>query len=131
MPEIRSGRWTARYDAPFVVFLIGMRFNKLWKVHRWAPVMMAMPRMLDELRRQPELGLLGVDAWLGRTLLMVQYWRSFHETFEVAAGGHENVYANMPAILFGKVGALVEARGPFEGASTRLNPKTPAETAEP
>jgi len=163
MPEIRSGRWTARYDAPFVVFLIGMRINKLWKVHKWAPAAMAMPRMLAELQRQPELGLLGVDMWFGRTILVAQYWRSFehleayakardhahlpawrafnravggggdvgifHETFEVAPGGHENVYVNMPAILFGRVGTLVEAKGGYEGARSRLAAKAPAGAA--
>ncbi|MFB3104875.1 MAG: monooxygenase family protein, partial [Pseudomonadales bacterium] len=30
----------------FVIFLIGMRINKLWKVHRWWPVARAMGRML-------------------------------------------------------------------------------------
>ncbi len=38
MADIRNGRWTAHSDAPFVVFLIGMRFNKLWKIHKWGPV---------------------------------------------------------------------------------------------
>ena len=34
-----------------VVLLIGMRVNRLWAVHQWVPVMLAMPRMLAELRR--------------------------------------------------------------------------------
>jgi hypothetical protein len=77
MAQIQPGRWTARSDEPFVVFLIGVRPNKLWKVHKWGPVAAAMPRMIAELERQPELGFLGADTWIGRTLLMVQYWRSF------------------------------------------------------
>ncbi len=66
----------ARLDGEFVVFLIGMRINRLWKVHRWLPVVFAMPRMLRELEAKPELGLLGYDQWPGRTFLMLQYWRS-------------------------------------------------------
>ena len=30
MSAIKPGRFTARPDEPFVVFLIGMRFNRLW-----------------------------------------------------------------------------------------------------
>jgi hypothetical protein len=44
MAELHEGRWTSRFGAPFVLFLIGMRINKLWKVHRWGPVAAAMPR---------------------------------------------------------------------------------------
>ena len=28
---------TLKQEDPFVVFLIGMRINKPWKVHRWLP----------------------------------------------------------------------------------------------
>lgn len=37
-----SGRMTADIDGEFVVFLIGMRINKPWKVHKWWPVFVAM-----------------------------------------------------------------------------------------
>ena len=94
MADIRAGRWTARRDEPFVVFLIGMRFNKPWKVHKWAPVFLAMPRMLAELARKPELGYLGGDAWFGRTTLLVQYWRSF-EHLEAYAKARDA--AHLPA----------------------------------
>lgn len=70
-------RMTARIEGSFCVFLIGMRINRPWKIHRWWPVLTAMPRMLAELKRQPELGFLGGDAWMGRTFLTLQYWRSF------------------------------------------------------
>jgi hypothetical protein len=89
MSEIRKGRWTARRDEPYVVFLIGMRVNKLWKVGAWLPIMFAMPRMLRELSAKPELGLLGGQAWFGRTILMVQYWSSF-EALEAYAKSRDN-----------------------------------------
>lgn len=156
MSAILKGRMTARSDEPFVVFLIGMRLNKLWKLHKWAPIFMAMPRMIAELERQPELGFLGADTWFGRTTLMVQYWRSFdqleayakardkahlpawaafnravggdgdvgiyHETYKVEPGTYENIYANMPPILLGRVTGLVPVRGAFEGARGRIGP---------
>jgi len=58
----------------FVVFLIGMRINKPWKVHKWWPVVAAMPKMIRELEANPELGFLGHIASLK---VSVQYWRSF------------------------------------------------------
>ena len=77
MSVIKQGRWTARLDEPHVVFIIGMRINKPWKVHRWFPIVMAMTRMLTELNQRPELGYLSGTGWFGRTIVMVQYWRSF------------------------------------------------------
>ena len=75
---VQPGRYTASMDGDFVVFLIGMRINKLWKVHKWFPPFVAMPKMLRELRKHPEKGLLGARlSFGGRTVTVVQYWRSF------------------------------------------------------
>ncbi len=70
---------TAAIEGDFVVFLIGLRINKPWKVRKWLPVALAMPRMLRELDRSPEAGLLGADWYIGspRRAMIVQYWRSF------------------------------------------------------
>ena len=76
MSGILDRRITARIEGDFVVFLIGMRINKPWKVWSWLPVVGAMPRMLKELAAAPaETGCLGHSS-LGLTTL-VQYWRSF------------------------------------------------------
>ena len=69
-------RVTAELEGDFVVFLIGMRINKPWKVHKWLPVFLAMPRMLKELRDRPESGFLGHIMSLK---VIVQYWRSFEQ----------------------------------------------------
>ena len=69
-------RLTATVNGELVVFLIGMRINRWWKVHRWMRVGAAMPRMLFELQAKPELGFLGYEVWPGRTILVLQYWRS-------------------------------------------------------
>lgn len=74
MARVIAGRMTAEVEGDFVVFLIGMRINKPWKVHKWLPVFLAMPRMLKELEARPESGFLGHIASLG---VIVQYWRSF------------------------------------------------------
>ena len=78
MAKVQRGRFTAEMDGGFVVFIIGMRFNKLWKVHKWFPPFVAMPKMLRELQQHPEKGLLGARMSVGgRTITVVQYWRSF------------------------------------------------------
>lgn len=72
-----DGRWTARLpEEGGVVFLIGMRFNKWWRVDKWWPVVTAMPRMLVHLGKHPELGFLGGHSWFGRTTVLLSYWRS-------------------------------------------------------
>ncbi|MGH3980140.1 MAG: DUF4188 domain-containing protein [Pseudonocardiaceae bacterium] len=131
MAAVFQGRYTAEVgDGGVTVFLIGMRFNRWWRVDKWWPVFTAMPRMLRHLAADPESGLLGYHLWIGRTVLVLQYWRDaehlirfasdphaphavawrefnrrvgagghvgiWHETYEVAPGRHEAVYANMP-----------------------------------
>lgn len=82
---VNRERMTADIDGEFVVFLIGMRINRLWKVHKWLPIFTAMPRMLKELERNPESGLLGYERHLGiRNLMVVQYWRSFEQLRDYA-----------------------------------------------
>ena len=63
-----------RIDGDFVVFLIGMRINRPWKVHKWWPIFSAMPRMIKELESNPDLGCLG---HIFGFKVIVQYWRSF------------------------------------------------------
>ncbi|WP_236077758.1 DUF4188 domain-containing protein [Rhodococcus sp. P1Y] len=80
MSAVQPGRYTAQMDEDFVVFIIGMRINKLRKVHKWFGPFAAMPRMLRELRTHPDKGLLGARMSIGgRTITVVQYWRSFDD----------------------------------------------------
>src|ERR1700754_3472676 len=74
------GRYTGSLEGDFVVFVIGMRVNKPWKVRRWLPVFLALPKMLRELERQPDSGLLGAtQGFLSTGPVVVQYWRSFEQ----------------------------------------------------
>jgi hypothetical protein len=77
MAKINKQRMFGKMKGDFVVFIIGMRVNNLWKVNRWFPVAKAMPKMLKELYTKPESGFLGAQQWFGRTTVMIQYWRSF------------------------------------------------------
>ena len=75
MTDVVASRVTGRIEGDFVVFLIGMRINKPWKLHKWVPVARAMPRMLKELEAAPaSVGFLGHT---GLSRVIVQYWRSF------------------------------------------------------
>lgn len=81
---IHRGRMTARPDGDFVVFLIGMRINTPWRVGKWAPVVMAMPRMLTELHRNRDMGFLSYEMWFSRTIILLQYWRSMDDLVRYA-----------------------------------------------
>ncbi len=88
MARIYTGRYTASLDGDFVVFLIGMRVNKLWKIHKWLPVAREMGPMLKKLFSNPEKGMLGARfGWMGGPMV-VEYWRSFAdlERFAKSAG---------------------------------------------
>lgn len=77
---MREGRVHAEREEPFVVFLIGMRINKLWAVHRWLPILLVAPRMVRELRGQEGSGLLGSRNWVAWwSVGFVQYWESVED----------------------------------------------------
>lgn len=80
MAKVNKGRFAADIGADGrVLFLIGMRFNRLWQVWKWLPVFVSMPRMLIELQKNPSLGLVGKPRTFisGRAILVWQYWESF------------------------------------------------------
>lgn len=97
MAKINRGRYSADAGADGkVLFLIGMRINRVWQVWRWFPVFVAMPRMLAELMRNPEIGLVGRPRTLlsGRMIVVWQYWESF-EKLEAYSRASER--AHLPA----------------------------------
>lgn len=84
MSAVFPGRFTAKADGDFVVFLIGMRINRFWALHKWLPVARAMGPMLRTLQEHPEKGFLSAEGFFnGRIFMLVQYWRSYEdlETF--------------------------------------------------
>ncbi|HEU5457624.1 MAG TPA: DUF4188 domain-containing protein [Terracidiphilus sp.] len=95
MAQIFPGRYTALSDEPFVVFLIGMRVNRLLAVRRWTQVATAMGPMLAELKKSPDLGLLHAETFFyWRGIGLIQYWRSFEQLHAYA---RERNAAHLPA----------------------------------
>jgi hypothetical protein len=93
--SVFPGRYAAQSDEPFVVFLIGMRINRIFALRRWTRVAAAMPPMLAELRQHPELGLLHAELFLyWRGLATIQYWRSFEHLHAYA---HASDSKHLPA----------------------------------
>lgn len=65
MAKAISGRFTAEMDGTFVVFVIGMRINKLLAVHKWLPVLRSMGPMMRELYANPDTGFMSHEMHLG------------------------------------------------------------------
>src|SRR3954471_21911889 len=78
MANIGRGRFTARMDEPFVVFIIGMRINRPLVLRKRLPTFPAPAPVRKELYRRPDKGFLGGEFFFyGRGPALVQYWRSF------------------------------------------------------
>ena len=77
--SVNPARLAAQIDGDFVVFLIGAKIHKPWKVWAWWPVKTAMERMLKELDAAPDSGFLGVESYGTMNGVLVQYWRSFED----------------------------------------------------
>jgi hypothetical protein len=79
--KLHTGRWAATQEGEMVVFMIGMRINRPWKVRQWWPVFTAMPKMLKWLEQHPQAGLLHTEQAIKSPLspMLVQYWRSFED----------------------------------------------------
>jgi hypothetical protein len=78
-----AGRYTAQMEDSFIVFLIGMRVNRVWDFKKWLATARAMPPMMQELyAHAEEKGFLGGEAFFRfgpLTTMMVSYWRSFED----------------------------------------------------
>ncbi len=95
MSPLINRRVCAEIEGEFVLFLIGVRINRPWNVATWLPVISAMPKMLAELERQPELGLLHTRTHFGfPNMHLVQYWRS-HAQLQAYALARD--HAHLPA----------------------------------
>ena len=94
MPCSRAGGRTA-HDDEVVVFVLGMRVNRWRAVRSWAATFRAMPRMLAELSREQERGMLQQSTALGRHGPEVTtYWRSLPELLAYA---HDTAGEHRPA----------------------------------
>ena len=92
MALIFNGRFTAKPSENFVLFLIGMRINRWWMLHKWLPMILAMPRMLKRLRAEPKLGMIHSEGFFRLfplTTCMVSYWRDFESLENFAKSASE------------------------------------------
>jgi hypothetical protein len=64
MARVLDGRFTARIDEPFAVFIIGMRINKFLAFRKRVPTFRAMGPMIRELYWPPEKGFLGHELFM-------------------------------------------------------------------
>lgn len=90
MPEILAERLCAEVPEDVVVFAIGMRINKLWKVWSWLGVLLEMPPMLREQAADPGSGLLSSRPFFSlRNIGVLQHWRTAEDlhAYAHAAGG--------------------------------------------
>jgi hypothetical protein len=89
--SVEHERLHAARDGDVVVFLVGMRINRLRAVHRWLPVFLSAPRMVREQEAEP-VGLLGTRFLVAgpREFQLVQYWESFEALREYAREGDEH-----------------------------------------
>ncbi|WP_313586965.1 monooxygenase family protein, partial [Exiguobacterium sp.] len=69
-----------------VVFIIGLRINRLRSVRQWLPTVQAMGPMLQECYAN-DVGLISHESLVGwRSLTLIQYWRSTEELMAYAHG---------------------------------------------
>jgi hypothetical protein len=84
---IFNGRYTSQNEEKVIVFIIGMRINKWWAIHKWWPVFTGMTPMIRELYTNREIGFMSMESFFGlRTSLMVQYWKSEDALLAYAKG---------------------------------------------
>ena len=92
MSKTINQRMTVNLEGDFVVFLIGMRINRFWKIYKWLPVATAMGKMLKELSINPESGFLGFQVYGGIPPVIIQYWKSFEQLEAYAKDRESNHY---------------------------------------
>lgn len=91
MTTVHAGRFTADVTDELVVFLIGMRVNRVRDLRAWWWVSVQMPRMIRRLMEEPDLGLLHSEYTVQppRGALLVQYWRSVEDLHHFAQSADE------------------------------------------
>jgi len=78
--QVIPGRFTAEITESLVVFLIGMRINKILALSQWIPTVRAMRPMLQSLYQNTEKGFLGGETFIyWRGIGLIQYWQSFED----------------------------------------------------
>lgn len=92
MTVIHAGRYTAEVGDDIVVFLVGMRANRLRSFRKTRLVASAMGPMLKRLAADPSTGCLHTESFYRfgpLTSITVSYWRSFEDLERFARSADE------------------------------------------
>ena len=81
---IERGRFLVRLEKGWVLFVMGVRVNRWWKIWSWWPVLRTFKKILKELRLKPELGLLNIEVFWGNPVVTLQVWRSYEDLVSFA-----------------------------------------------
>lgn len=97
MTQVLEGRWTAKIDGDFVVFIIGAQVRNPFRGVRALPLLGQMRKMLSELDADQaagqDRGFLGYENYgIGPFGVIVQYWRT-HDDLERFARTSEGRHA--------------------------------------
>lgn len=102
-------RTTAILDGEYVVFLVGLRVNTLWRPDKWFSALRAGATMDRSLRGDPGSGMLDSRLVFGaRGPMFIQIWRSFAdlERFARDADGlHDRAWKRFYKLV-GRSGAV-------------------------
>ncbi len=85
-------RIAASIEGDFVVFIIGARINRWWKLPKYLWFLSSMPKMIAELTARPESGFLGWER-LGLTT-NIQYWRTLEQLMAYSRDRDQTHYPN-------------------------------------
>ncbi|MFC3885554.1 DUF4188 domain-containing protein [Bacillus songklensis] len=100
--KIHNGAFTAETEDGFVVFIIGVRLNKIRALFKWLSAIKAMMPMLKELYQNPELGFLQEQTVIGwRTVTTIQYWRTYEQLETYSKG---NIHSEALKNFYKKIG---------------------------
>jgi hypothetical protein len=129
-------RTTADARGEVVVLLIGVRINRFAAVRLWLPVLLGMLRMLRELEKDRERGLLGKVLLTAspRSYYAVQYWESKEKLYAYATAPdafHHTAWARLNRLeragkLRGQVGVWHETYVVPEGSYEAVYAGMPA-----
>lgn len=120
---------TVELEQSKILFLIGLRINNIWKIHQWWRLVLAMPKILKELKQQKVAGFISGNLWYGKDILMVQYWDDFKSLEHYAKNKSKShmpvwTYFNLKILSSADVGVWHETYeiepGKFEAIYTNM-----------
>ena len=123
MSKLFPGRYAATIEGPFVVFLIGMRINRLFAIQWPGITTIQYWRSFEALHAYAhDRDARHMPAWASFNRAVgnngsVGVW---HETYQVAASQFECVYVNMPEWGLSSAGEQLPATGRRSDAKGRM-----------